>query len=317
MKVLVTGAAGFIGSTTAEMMVAQGMDVTALDNLCAGDAANVPDGATFVNGSVGDRSLIASLGYFDACVHFAAYFAPGESMKSPESFFSNNVAETFELLHGLVENGVPKFVFSSSCAVYGDRVTTPIDEAHSTRPHSPYGESKLMVENGLSWMATLGRLRSCSLRYFNAAGGSARHPERHVPEVHLIPLALAAAAGDRDGLELYGESYPTRDGTCVRDYVNVTDLAAAHILAIDALDHHEQLTLNLGTGVGYTNREVLDAVQRVTGATFEVRVVAPRPGDPAEAVASNQLARDVLGWSPENSHLDAIVSDAWDAYRGI
>ncbi len=315
MRVLVTGAAGFIGSTTAALMVDRGYDVVALDNLCAGRRSNVPAGATFVEGSVGDVALVRSLGSFDACVHFAGYFAPGESMKEPESFFTNNVAETFQLLKALVDTGVERFVFSSSCAVYGDKVTIPIDETHPTNPHSPYGESKLMVEHGLRWLASLGRIRPASLRYFNAAGGTPAHPERHVPEVHLIPLALAAAAGDREGFELYGDQYPTRDGTCVRDYVHVSDLAEAHILAIDALATHEQLTLNLGTGSGYTNREVVDTVRRVTGREFEVRVVGPRPGDPAAAVASNTLARETLQWEPKHSTLDEIVRDAWDAYQ--
>jgi UDP-glucose 4-epimerase len=317
VRVLVTGAAGFIGSVTAELMVTRGYDVVALDNLCAGRRENVPAGATFVEGSVGDRPLIRSLGSFDACVHFAAYFAPGESMKSPESFFSNNVSQTFELLEGLIENAVPRFVFSSSCAVYGDRVTVPIGEDHPTSPHSPYGESKLMVEQGLRWLSDLGRIRTASMRYFNAAGATTLHPERHVPEIHLIPIALAAAAKDQDGFDLFGDQYPTRDGTCVRDYVHVTDLAEAHVAAIAALDEHQHLVVNLGTGTGYTNREVLDAVQRVTGRTFAVRVVGPRPGDPAEAVASNTRAREILGWTPTHSSLDEIVADAWAAYQSL
>jgi UDP-glucose 4-epimerase len=315
LKVLVTGAAGFIGSVTAELMVSRGFDVTALDNLCAGRADNVPKGARFVEGSVGDRALVASLGSFDACVHFAGFFAPGDSMRVPEAFFVNNVSQTFELLAGLIDNEVPRFVFSSSCAVYGNQVTIPIDEGHATAPHSPYGESKLMVEQGLKWLSARGRIATAALRYFNAAGGTPLHPERHDPEVHLIPLALAAAAGDRDGLELFGDQYPTRDGTCVRDYVHVLDLAEAHVLAIEALATSDQVTLNLGTGTGYTNREVINAVQRVTGRPFDVRVVGPRPGDPAEAVAANTLARERLGWTPAHSSLDEIVADAWAAYQ--
>jgi UDP-glucose 4-epimerase len=311
----VTGAAGFIGSNTAELMIARGFDVVALDNLCAGRADNVPRGATFVEGSVGDRSLVRSLGRFDACVHFAGYFAPGESMKSPEEFFTNNVAETFELLRALIDNGVGRFVFSSSCAVYGDQVQIPIDESHPTSPHSPYGESKLMVEQGLRWLSSLGKIRAAALRYFNAAGGTPEHPERHEPEVHLIPLALAAAAGDRDGMDLYGDDYPTADGTCVRDYIHVLDLAEAHVAAIDALGEHPQLTLNLGTGTGFTNRQVIDAVRRVTGREFEVRVAPRRPGDPAAAVAANERARSTLDWSPTRSSLDQLVADAWLAYQ--
>jgi UDP-glucose 4-epimerase len=313
----VTGAAGFIGSTTAELLIERGHEVVALDNLSTGWRDNVPQRATFVEGEIGDAALVASLGTFDAAVNFAGSIAPGDSMLVPEQYFTNNVAQTFEMLRVLVENGTPRFVFSSSCAVYGDKVTVPIGEDHPTAPHSPYGESKLMVERALTWLSSLGRIRTASLRYFNAAGGTIAHPERHRNEFHLIPLALAAAAGDRPGLDLYGTDYPTRDGTCVRDYIHVSDLAMAHALAIDALENHSSLTLNLGTGTGYTNREILDTVMKVTGRTFEVREVARRPGDPAEAVAANALALSTLGWTLERSSLETIVADAWDAYQSL
>ncbi len=315
MRVLVTGAAGFIGSTTAELLVAQGHDVVALDNLSASRRANVPTGATFVEGSIGDGDLVRSLGYFDACVHFAALIAPADSMREPERFFTNNVAQTFELLRALIDNAVPRFVFSSSCAVYGDKVTIPIDESHPTNPHSPYGQSKLMVEQALSWLSERERIATASLRYFNAAGATTAHPERHDPEIHLIPLTLAAAAGHRDGLDLFGTDYPTRDGTCVRDYIHVSDLAIAHALAIDALSSNRTLTLNLGTGTGYSNLEIIDAVRRVTGLDFEVRVAPRREGDPAAAVASNELARRSLGWELTHSALDEMVANAWAAYQ--
>jgi UDP-glucose 4-epimerase len=311
---LVTGGAGYIGATTAEYLCELGHDVTVLDNLTTGFVENVPDRATLVEGRVGDASLVRSLGRFDACVHFAGLIAPAQSMAEPERYFANNVAESFTLLESLIETGTDRFVFSSSCAVYGDNVTVPISEDHRTAPHSPYGESKLLVEHGLRWLVARGRLRAATLRYFNASGGSARHPERHEPEFHLIPLALAAANGDRDGIDLYGDDYPTRDGTCVRDYVNVIDLASAHALAIDALGRHEHLVVNLGTGTGCTNREVLDAVARVTGRSFEIRRKARRPGDPAEAVAANAHARTVLGWDPRHSAIDEVVTDAWAAY---
>jgi UDP-glucose 4-epimerase len=315
MRTLVTGGAGFIGSVTAEMLCDDGHDVTVLDDLSGGRRANVPSRATFVEGEVGDTGLLRSLGPFDACLHFAGKIAPGESMVEPETFFTNNVSQTLELLKALTDTGATKFVFSSSCAVYGNEVTVPIAEDHPTRPHSPYGESKLMVEQALRWLSELGRISSCSLRYFNAAGGTTAHPERHVPEIHLIPLALATAAGDRESLDLYGDDYPTRDGTCVRDYIHVTDLARAHVLSLDALDRDQHLILNLGTGTGYTNREVLEAVKTVTGVDFTIRVVGRRPGDPAEAVAANKKARSVLGWELAHSGLEEIVSDAWSAYR--
>jgi len=261
--------------------------------------------------------LVRSLGSFDACIHFAGRIEPGESMKYPETFFANNVASSFGLLEALVQSGVKRFVFSSSCAVYGDQVEMPIDEDRATRPHSPYGQSKLMVEEGLHWMASVGRIRAATLRYFNAAGGTLVHPERHRPEIHLIPIALEVVTGQRSHLEIYGSDYPTPDGTCIRDYVHVSDLARAHVLAIGALEDEPELVLNLGTGVGSSNREVVNMVQSATGQSFEVRYVARRPGDPAAAIASNKRARDILGWKLEHSSLENIVADAWSAFRAI
>lgn len=315
MRVLVTGAAGFIGSTTAELLIAKGHDVVGLDNLVSGQATNVPNLATFVEGDCGDVELIRSLGYFDACLHFAARIEPGESMKYPEVFFANNVASTFRLLRALVDSAVPRFVFSSSCAVYGDQVEMPIDETRPANPHSPYGQAKRMVEEGLNWLVRCGRLRAASLRYFNAAGGTVAHPENHRPEIHLIPLALDVAAGRRGHLDIYGTDYPTLDGTCVRDYVNVSDLAEAHVLAISALGEHPELVLNLGSGVGYSNLQVVETVKRVTGVDFDVRYTPPRPGDPAAAIASNTRARELLGWKLKRSDLEVIVSDAWVAHQ--
>jgi UDP-glucose 4-epimerase len=317
VRVLVTGAAGFIGSTTAELLLSKGHDVVAIDNLVSGRIENVPTGATFVEGDCGDFELVRSLGSFDACVHFAARIEPGESMKYPEVFFSNNVASTFRLLDALIKSGVGRFVFSSSCAVYGNQVEMPIDESRSIQPHSPYGQSKRMVEEGLNWLVSTGRLRAASMRYFNAAGGTVAHPENHRPEIHLIPIALDVADGRRDYLEIYGDDYPTPDGTCIRDYIHVCDLAEAHVLAITALEDHAELILNLGSGVGYSNREVAETVKRVTGREFEIRYTGRRPGDPAAAVASNGRAREMLGWRPERSDLEVIIADAWTAHQSI
>jgi UDP-glucose 4-epimerase len=317
MRVLVTGAAGFIGSTTAELLISKGHDVVALDNLATGRIENVPLNATFVEGDCGDEVLVRSLGAFDACVHFAARIEPGESMKYPESFFSNNVASTFRLLEALVGSGVGRFVFSSSCAVYGDQVEMPIDESRATAPHSPYGQSKLMVEEGLRWLAECGRIRAASLRYFNAAGGTLAHPERHRPETHLIPIALEVVAGHRDRLDIYGSDYATPDGTCIRDYIHVSDLAEAHVLAIDALESSANLTLNLGSGVGYSNRQIVETIRETTDSDLAVRYTERRPGDPAAAVASIQLARQVLGWDPERSRMEDIIADAWAAHQSI
>lgn len=317
MRILVTGAAGFIGSNTAELLLELGHDVVGLDNLTSGRADNVPKEAVFIHGDFGDTDLVRSLGRFDACVHFAAYIQPGESMKIPEVFFDNNVASTFRLLSGLIDVGVPRFVFSSSCAVYGDQVTMPIDEDHPTSPQSPYGASKLMVEQGLSWLSKQGRINSASLRYFNAAGGTSKHPERHNPELHLIPLAFQTVIGQRPKLEIFGDDYPTPDGTCIRDYVHVSDLALAHAQAINALSQYSSLTLNLGTGVGSSNREVVETVRVVTGSDFNVEFVARRPGDPAAAVANGVRASQLLGWHPERSDLATIVSDAWAAFCAV
>lgn len=315
MRVLVTGAAGFIGSTTAELLLDEGHEVVALDDLSRGRRENVPERARYVEGRCGDAELLRSLGPVDACVHFAGRIEPALSMVEPEVFFEVNVAQSLSLLRALVETGCPRVVFSSSAAVYGDQTTMPIDEDRPLRPQSPYGQSKLMVEAALHWLSSQGRIRAASLRYFNACGATRAHPERHDPEIHLIPLALDAALGLRDGLDLYGDDYPTLDGTCVRDYVHVLDLARAHALAISALDHHAELVVNLGSGVGHSNREVIDAVRRVTGRPFTVRRAPRRPGDPAEAIASNDRARATLGWTPRHSALEEIVADAWEARR--
>jgi UDP-glucose 4-epimerase len=313
----VTGAAGFIGSTTAELLLAKGHDVVALDNLVSGRIENVPTKATFVEGDCGNDELVRSLGGFDACIHFAARIEPGESMTHPEIFFDNNVASTFRLLRALIDSGVGRFVFSSSCAVYGNQVEMPIDETRSLAPQSPYGQSKRMVEEGLHWLVECGRMRAASMRYFNAAGGTLAHPEQHQPEIHLIPIAFDAVIGKRDHLDIFGDDYPTPDGTCIRDYIHVNDLAEAHVLAISALDDHPELILNLGSGIGYSNRQIAETVQRVTGVDLDVRFTERRPGDPAAAVASNDLAREILGWEPEHSAIERIVSDAWAAHQSI
>jgi len=315
MRVLVTGAAGFIGSTTAEQLLSLGHEVVALDSLVRGSRDNVPTDAVFVEGECGDGDLIRSLGAFDACVHFAARIEPADSMSMPETFFANNVAQSFTMIEALIGAGTTKVVFSSTCAVYGNQVEMPIDEGRATNPQSPYGQSKLMVEQGLSWMAQRGRLRVASLRYFNAAGGTLAHPERHRPEIHLIPLALDAARGRREVLSVFGTDYATSDGTCVRDYIHVSDLADAHVRAIHALEDHRELTVNLGTGTGSSILEVIASVERVTGLEVPVRLSDRRPGDPAEAVASNEKARELLGWEPEKSLLDEIVADAWAAHQ--
>ena len=317
MRILVTGGAGFIGSTTAELLLDLGHDVVVLDSLVTGSRDNVPTRATFVHGDCGDVDLVGSLGALDACIHFAGLIEPRASMQYPERFFANNVASSLRLFDALVGIHVPKVVFSSSCAVYGDQDAMPIGEDRPVAPLSPYGRSKRMVEETLEWLATLGRIRAASLRYFNAAGATLAHPEAHQPEGHLIPVALDVAAGRRGHLDVYGTDFPTPDGTCVRDYIHVSDLAAAHVAAIGALDRHDELILNLGSKTGSSNRDVINAVERVTGVTLDVRYVARRAGDPAAAVASSARAREVLGWRPERSDLEVVVADAWAARQQI
>jgi UDP-glucose 4-epimerase len=319
MKALVTGGAGYIGSAVAELLLTEGHHVEIVDNLTTGDLANVPQGAVLHELSVGDEAGLApilSATHFDVCLHFAGIIAAGISMSEPEEYLVNNVAETLSLLRALVAHKVGKFVFSSSATVYGDPLYTPIDEEHRLQTVNPYGESKLLVERALSWLSRLGHLRTASLRYFNAAGAVGGRPERHRPETHLIPLAFEAAAGERDALDLYGDDYPTPDGTCIRDYIHLADLASAHLLAVVALNQHEEITCNLGTGTGSSNREVLDAIGKVTGREVPVRVVARRPGDSATLVAANDRARSLLGWTPTRTLTD-IVTDAWVARGGV
>jgi UDP-glucose 4-epimerase len=315
MRVLVTGAAGFIGSTTAELLLERGHDVVALDDLSKGSRDNVPSGAVFVHGDCGNETLVCELGKFDACLHFAGRIEPALSATHPEEFFASNVGATFALIQALVRSDVERFVFSSSAAVYGNQEESPIDEDRRFLPESPYGESKRMVERGLHWLAESQRIRTASLRYFNAAGGTLAHPERHDPEIHLIPLSLDVALGRRDHLDLYGDDYATPDGTCIRDYVHVLDLAEAHILAVEALGSRREVVLNLGTGIGYSNRQVVDMVREVTGVEIAVADAPRRPGDPAVAVADVRRSQDILGWRARYSDLRTIVADAWSARR--
>jgi len=315
--VLVAGGAGFIGSLTAQALLDRGDRVTILDNLSTGSVDQIPEGATFVEAAIGDRLAVAQLlasSSIDSCICFAGLIAAGESMTEPGRYFANNVGETTVLLEELAKAGVAEFVFSSSAAVYGEPLFTPMTETHPTQPTSVYGETKLMIERVLSWMARQGKLRYVALRYFNAAGAVAGHEEAHQPETHLIPLALAAARGERSALQVFGSDYPTKDGTCVRDYIHIIDLASAHLAALDALANGtNELVCNLGTSEGYSVREVIAAIEEVTSLTVPFEFAPRRPGDPAELVAGCDLARDVLGWVPTRSSLRDIIADAWNS----
>lgn len=312
MKVLVTGGAGYIGSIVGALLVRGGHEVTVLDDVSTGHAESVPDGATFVQGRIQDAADVLDSSY-DGVLHFAAKSLVGESVAKPDLYWRNNVAGTLDLLDAMRQHGVRRIVFSSTAATYGAPETMPITEDTPPVPTNPYGASKLAVDRMLTGEATAYGLAAVSLRYFNVAGAFERHGEQHDPETHLIPNLLEVAAGTRESAQLFGSDYPTRDGTAVRDYLHVVDLADAHLRALDAATAGQHLICNLGSGTGYTVREVLDAVRRVTGHAIPVVESPRREGDPPSLVASNARAREVLGWMPERD-LDAMVADAW-AYR--
>jgi UDP-arabinose 4-epimerase len=314
--VLVTGGAGYIGSHTCKVLARAGRLPVALDNLVHGHKAAVRWGP-LVEGDIRDRALVEGAireHRIDAVVHFAGYAYVGESMRDPGKYFGNNVAASLALLEAMHACGIARFVFSSTCATYGIPESLPIGDEHPQRPINPYGESKLFVERALHWYGVAHGLRSVALRYFNAAGADpdGEIGEDHDPETHLIPLAIGAALGRRPPLQIYGTGYPTPDGTAVRDYVHVTDLAEAHVRALDYLDAGgESTAFNLGTGRGYSVREVVAAVERIAGRELPRREAAPRAGDPAILVAEPGRSRKLLGWAPQRSELDAIIATAW------
>jgi len=316
--VLVTGGAGFIGSHTVDLLIREGYAVTVLDSLEKGHRVAVHPEASFVEGDCGDAGLLARLFAarpVDAVLHFAAYIEAGESMRLPERFFVNNTARPLVLLEAMLQAGVKKFVFSSTAATYGEPVYTPIDEAHPQQPTNAYGYAKLLVEGALGWMHRLRGLDYAALRYFNASGCSERLGEDHHPETHLIPLILDVAAGRRESIKLFGTDYPTPDGTCIRDYIHVEDLASAHLLALRAIDqrggHGAPLIYNLGNGQGYSVREVIEVARKVTGHAIPVEVEPRRAGDPAVLVASSDKIRRELSWVPRHPGLEAIVQSTW------
>lgn len=312
MRILVVGGAGYIGSVTAELLLARGHQVTVLDNLSAGHRAAVPPGATFVCGDLEASQQVRevlAVGAFDAVMHFAAKSIVPESMAQPGRYFANNVAAVVGLLNAMRETGTTRFVFSSSAAVYGEPEQVPVPEDAPLRPNNPYGASKAVVEQMLPWYSSQGGLRYAALRYFNAAGASVDRGEDHRPETHLIPLAIEAALGLREALTIFGTDYPTPDGTALRDYIHVLDLAEAHLLALEHLERGS-LVCNLGSERGYSVLEVVAMVRRVSGVDFPMRYGDRRPGDAPVTVASSQHARAVLGWRPLRD-LGAMVESAW------
>ena len=315
MRVAVTGGAGYIGSVVVEALMERGHPVLIIDNLCKGHRDTVPRDARFAELDLIDQAKVAcALAEFrtDAVIHMAAYSLVGESVSSPGKYYANNLGAGIALLEAMREAKVMRMVFSSTAAVYGEPAKQPIEEHDPTVPTNPYGETKLAFERGLRWFAAVHGLSSISLRYFNAAGASAMNGERHDPETHLIPLVLQAAAGERPGVTIFGDDYPTRDGTCVRDYIHVEDLADAHVRALDALDAPGICrAYNLGCGGdGYTVKEIIAAARAVTARDIPTDVTPRRPGDPAVLIASSARIGDDLGWRSRRT-LNDIINSAW------
>lgn len=314
MRVMVTGGAGYIGSVVSEELLRSGHDVVVYDNLYKGHREMIPEGALFVHADLNDgAALRGSLreNNIEGVIHMAADSLVGESVTDPRKYYANNVGAGLSLLEAMLECGVRKLVFSSTAAVYGEPVKQPIEESDPTAPTNPYGETKLAFERALHWYELAYGLHYASLRYFNAAGASEKRGELHDPETHLIPIVLDVAAGKRSSVTVFGDDYPTRDGTCVRDYIHVIDLARAHVLALGILDQRSAI-YNLGCGGdGYTVQEVIDVAREVTGRDIAVTMGPRREGDPAFLVAASDKIRRELGWSPQFQDLRLIVESAW------
>lgn len=319
MAILVTGGAGYIGSVMVELLANSGEQAIVLDDLSRGHRAAVDDGVVFYHGRTADRELVEKIcreHQIESCIHFAAFAEVGESVADPKRYFENNVAQGIALLDVLLAAGVRRIVFSSTCATYGEPQRIPLDEEHPQQPANPYGWSKLMMEKILATYGHAYGFKSVSLRYFNAAGATSRRGEHHAPESHLIPNVLAAALGKLTHVSVFGNQYPTPDGTAIRDYIHVSDLCAAHVLALKHLRQGGQSAcINLGNGQGYSVMEVIDAARRVTGCEIEARIAPARAGDPARLVANSEKARTVLAWQPKYPKLETIVQTAWDWHR--
>ncbi|HWY42610.1 MAG TPA: UDP-glucose 4-epimerase GalE [Candidatus Sulfotelmatobacter sp.] len=318
LKVLITGGAGYIGATAVRLLVKHGHEVTALDNLSQGHREAVPAQARLVIADLSDRETLSTLfqeSHFDAVMHFAAFAVVGESMKFPERYFRNNVTNSLNLLECCAANKVSRFVLSSTAAIFGDPQTPLIEESSPKAPLNPYGESKLQVEAMLRWFQQIHGVRFATLRYFNVAGAWDGHGEHHDPESHLIPIVLQVAMGKRPSVSVFGTNYPTPDGTCVRDYVHIYDLAMAHLLVMDALKEREGLAYNLGNGNGFSVRQVIEAARKITGHPIPVIESPRRPGDPPTLVASSERIGKELGWKPKYATLESIMQTAWDWHR--
>ncbi|GAY18931.1 UDP-glucose 4-epimerase GalE [Mycobacterium sp. shizuoka-1] len=313
MKLLVTGGAGYVGSVCAAVLLEQGHEVVIVDDLSTGNADAVPAGARFVEADVtGAAPELLGDGSFDGVLHFAAKSLVGESVEEPQRYWQNNVVKTLALLDAIRAAGTPRLVFSSTAATYGEPESVPITEDAPTRPTNAYGATKLAIDHAIASYATAYGLAATSLRYFNVAGAYAGLGERHATETHLIPLVLQVAAGKRSEILVFGTDWPTPDGTCIRDYIHVRDLADAHLLALQGARPGEHRIYNLGNGTGFSVREVIACCERVTGGPIAARYVERRAGDPAVLIASSERAVTELGWRPQHSSIDEIVSDAWE-----
>jgi UDP-glucose 4-epimerase len=317
MNILVTGGSGYIGSATAEALIQAGHQVTVYDSLVTGHRAAVPEGARFVQADLSDSHALAETltgQPFDAIMHFAAFIEAGESMKEPGRFYHNNYINSLALIENAVRAGVRRFVLSSTAAVFQSS-DEPLTEESPLGPTNVYGHTKLLIEETLEWYRQIHGLRYAALRYFNACGALPNRGEAHQPESHLIPLVLRVPLGERESANIYGSDYPTPDGTCIRDYIHIADLVSAHLLALEALGEQERLIYNLGSGNGYSVREVIETVRQVTGHPIPVHELPRRPGDSARLVASSEKIKRELGWKPEHDNLQEIIASAWQWHK--
>ena len=317
MRIFLTGGAGYIGSAAAQSLLAAGHEVTILDSLVTGHRQAVPEGAHFIQAALSDNQAVFEAlraQEYEAVMHFAAFIEAGESMREPGKYFQNNAVNSLWLLEACVQAGVRRFVYSSSAAVYASS-DEPLTEEAPLRPSNIYGQTKLMTETLLEWYRQARGLGYAALRYFNAAGGLPDRGEAHQPETHLIPLVLQVALGQRDGVQIFGTDYPTPDGTCVRDYIHVADVVSAHSLALEALEPEAKLIYNVGSGTGYSVRQVIETARRVTRHALPAEEVPRRPGDPPRLVANSDKARRELGWTPQHPLLGDIIASAWEWHR--
>ncbi|MGW0521186.1 UDP-glucose 4-epimerase GalE [Crossiella sp. NPDC003009] len=311
MRLLVTGGAGYVGSVCAARLVESGHEVTVVDDLSTGHADAVPSGARFVQGDIGEVAGTLLAEGFDGVLHFAAKSLVGESMVDPAKYWQGNVVTSLKLLDAIKQHGTPRLVFSSTAATYGEPKEVPIQETAPTSPTNTYGASKLAIDHAMTSYAAAHNLAAMSLRYFNVAGAYGRFGERHATETHLIPLVLQVALGQREQIQVFGDDWPTEDGTCVRDYIHVVDLADAHLLALEHATPGEHRIFNLGNGTGFSVQQVIETCRAVTGHPIPAKISPRRAGDPAVLIAASDRAREDLGWKPQRADLSGIVADAW------